>query len=43
VGSTSFVESYVAKALHENLGMIFNFLMLVDPQAAFAMFSLCYA
>jgi len=43
VGSTPFAESVVAKTLHEDLGMIFNFPMLVDFQTAFAMFLLCYA
>jgi hypothetical protein len=33
----------VAKALHEDLGIIFNFLMLTNPKVIFAMFSLCYA
>ncbi len=43
MGSTSFVESFVTKVLHEDLGMISNFLTLVDPQAIFVMFLLCYA
>jgi hypothetical protein len=31
MGSTSFVESFVVEALHKDLRMIFNFLMLADP------------
>ncbi len=43
MGFTSFVESFVPKAFHEDLGMIFNLHVLVDLHAAFAMLSLCYA
>jgi hypothetical protein len=42
VGSTSFVESFVAKALHEGFKMIFSFFMLADLHVVFAMFLLCY-
>ncbi len=42
MGSTSFVDSFVVKEFHEDLWMIFNFLMLTNPQSNFAMFSLCY-
>jgi len=43
VGSTSFVESFVVKVFHEDLGIIFNLSMLADLQATFAMLSLRYA
>ncbi len=43
MGSRSFIESFVAKAFHEDLGMIFSLLVFANPQAVFAMFSLCYA
>jgi hypothetical protein len=43
VGSKSFVELFVAKAIHEDLEMIFSLLMLVDLQVGFAMLLLCYA
>jgi len=43
MGSTSFVESFVAKVLHENLKTIFSLFMLVDLQAVFGMLLLCYA
>jgi hypothetical protein len=33
----------MVKTLHENLEMTSNFLMFVDLQATFAIFSLCYA
>jgi hypothetical protein len=33
----------MVEVFHEDLGTIFNFLMLVDPQVTFAMLSLCYA
>jgi hypothetical protein len=42
MGSTSFIESFVVEVLHEDLGIIFSFLMLADLQATFAMFSLRY-
>ncbi len=41
MGFKSFVESFVAKALHEDLGTIFSLFMFVDLQMAFAMFLLC--
>jgi hypothetical protein len=31
MGSKSFVESFVAKAFHEDFGMIFNLIMIIDP------------
>jgi hypothetical protein len=31
IGYISFVESFVVKALHEDLGMITSFLMFVNP------------
>ncbi len=43
MGSRSFVESFMAKAFHEDLEMISNFLMLANLQVTFTMFSLCYA
>ncbi len=43
MGSTSFVESFVVKTLHEDLGMISSLPMLVDPHVVFTMLSLCYA
>ncbi len=43
MGSKSFFELFVVKALHEDLGMIFSLPMLVDPQVVFAMLLLCYA
>jgi hypothetical protein len=43
MGSTSFIESFVAKVFHEDLGMISNHLVLADPPVAFAMLLLCYA
>jgi hypothetical protein len=43
MGSTLFFELLVFEALHENLGVIFSFPMLVDLHVAFAMLSLCYA
>jgi len=42
VGCTSFVEPFVTKVFYEDLGMIFNLPMFVDPLTAFAMLSLCY-
>jgi hypothetical protein len=42
VESTSFVESFI-EAFREDLGTIFNLLMLANLQTTFAMFSLCYA
>jgi len=41
--SRSFIESFVVKNFHEDFGMIFNLLMLIDFQTTFAMLSLCYA
>jgi hypothetical protein len=43
MGFRSFVELFVVKALHYNIGMIFSLPMLEDLQVAFLMFSLCYA
>ncbi len=43
MGSTSFIESFMAEALHEDLGTIFSLPMFADLQVAFAMLSLCYA
>jgi predicted SPOUT superfamily RNA methylase MTH1 len=40
--SKSFVELFVVRGFHEDLGTIFNFPMLTDPQATFVMFSLHY-
>jgi hypothetical protein len=42
MGSISFVQLFVGKVLHENLGKIFNLLMFANPQAIFAMLSLRY-
>jgi hypothetical protein len=42
VGSRYFVKSFMVEAFHEDFKMIFNFPMLADLQAAFAMFSLHY-
>ncbi len=41
--STSFVELFMAEALHKDFGMIFNHPMFVNPHVVFAMLSLCYA
>jgi hypothetical protein len=43
MGSKPFVESFVAKALHEDLGTISSLPMLANLQTIFAMFLLCYA
>jgi hypothetical protein len=43
MGSRSFIELFVVKALHYELGMISDLLMFEDFQATFAMLSLCYA
>jgi hypothetical protein len=43
MGSRSFVESFVVKALHEDLEMTSNFFTFVDPQVIFATYLLCYA
>ncbi len=43
IGYRSFVESFVVKVLHEDLGTIVSLLMFVDPHVIFVMFSLCYA
>jgi hypothetical protein len=43
VGSKSFVETFVVEAFHEDIWTIYSFLMFVNPQMVFAMFSLCYA
>ncbi len=43
MGSTSFVESFMVEVLHEDLGTIFSFLLLIDYHVAFVMFLLCYA
>jgi len=43
MGSTSFVESFMAEAVHEDLGTIFSLPMFADSQVVFVMFSLCYA
>jgi hypothetical protein len=43
VGSKSFVDSFVVKAFHEDLGTISSLPMFVDPQAVFVMPSLCCA
>jgi len=43
VKSKSFVESFVAKVFHEDLGMICNVSMFANPQASSTMFLLCYA
>jgi hypothetical protein len=43
MGSALFVESFVAKVIHEDLGMISSFPMFADPQVAFVMSLLCYA
>jgi hypothetical protein len=37
MGSTSFVESFVVEALHEDLGTIYNLPMFTNPQEVFAM------
>ncbi len=43
MGSRSFVESFVAEAFHEDMGRICNLLMLLELEATFVMFLLCYA
>ncbi len=42
MGSTSFVESFVAKVLHEDLMTMFSLPMFADPRATFVMFLLYY-
>jgi hypothetical protein len=42
VGSTSFVELFVARVFHEDLETISSLLMFIDPQAVFVMFLLHY-
>jgi hypothetical protein len=42
-GSKSFIESFVTKTLHEDLGMIFSLPMLVNLQVVFVMPLLSYA
>ncbi len=34
---------FVAKVLHEDLGMIYNVSMFANPYVAFVMLLLCYA
>jgi len=41
VGSKSFVESFVAKAFHEDLGMISSLPMFTNTHVGFVMFLLC--
>ncbi len=43
VGFRSFVELFVVKTFHEDLGTIHSLLMFVNPGATFAMLLLCYA
>jgi hypothetical protein len=43
MGSRSFIDSFVAKVFHEDVGMVSNLPMFANPQATFGMFSLCYA
>lgn len=43
VGFKPFVDLFVVEAFHEDLGVVFSFLILINPQVAFAMFLLCYA
>jgi len=43
VGSTSFVELFMVKAFHKDLGTISSLPMLVYPHVTFAMLLLCYA
>jgi hypothetical protein len=43
VGSISFIELFVAKALHEDFGRISSFFMFTNLHAAFTMLLLCYA
>lgn len=40
---TSFIESFVIEAFHENFGMISSLPILIDPQVAYAIILLCYA
>jgi len=42
VESISFDESFMAKVLHEDLGMTSNLLMFVDLHMTFVMIALCY-
>jgi hypothetical protein len=42
VGSSSFVEPFVAEVFHEDLGTMFSLPMLVNPHMTFLMFLLCY-
>ncbi len=43
MGTLPFLESFVLEVLQEDLSIIINLPMLVDPQIASAMLSLCYA
>jgi hypothetical protein len=43
VGSKSFIELFVAKVLHEDLGMISNLPMFTNFKTTFTILSLCYA
>jgi hypothetical protein len=43
MGFRSFIESFVVKVFHEDVGMVSNLPMLINPQVTFVMFSLCYA
>ncbi len=43
MGSRSFVELFMAKALHEDLGTIFCFHVIANPHVIFVMLSLYYA
>jgi len=42
MGYLPFVESFVSKALQEDLNMIINLAMLVDLRVTFVMFSFSY-
>jgi hypothetical protein len=43
MGSKSFVELFVVEVLHEDLGMISSFPMLINRYATFTMFLVYYA
>ncbi len=43
MGSRSFVESFMVKVLHEDLGIIFSFFMFINFRAIFTMLLLYYA
>jgi hypothetical protein len=43
IGFRLFIESFVAKVFHGDLGTMSNLLTFAHPQTTFVIFSLCYA